>query len=597
MPEEKQLSAEQKLCVEAADKGHNFLIYGEAGTGKSTVIVELCRKFRRNGTPFQVVCSTGIACEVFKDDLPGHHKPVTIHSFLGIGTAQGPFGDVVKKACKNERVSRRIREVGAIVFDECSMGSARLLELFHSITAAVRGNNIPFGGVQVIAVGDFLQLKPVQSSFDEGAMMYRSKLFPMLFPHTIQLTVIHRLDEGEESFKNVLRELRQGICSGNSVEFIQRNLTSAIDESEGAVHLYFTNAAAEAHNAACLFEMEGERCSFVAKDVGDVVGLKCPALKEAFFKKGAPVICLFNVNDMLHNGTRGSFVRKEGENAVIEVKGGEYILKPVAWGNINKEGKQVGSRTQIPLKLYFASTVHKAQGLQLQKAVVHSSPEFTGGLLYTALSRVKKAGDIQVIKFNPLHVSDRSNEISEINVHLQHCMFNDGCVCHVQVALDGYLADNIPPPEIDEDTISEIVRGSFDEGVNGDDETGQLLVTLEDVLEGMEEKNSYLSKPPDDFDYLSFISSFKSIDDNELSEFDDYVKHENEVVDRAIGLLPKFTILIKIIWLKVYDLLERHIKENVAETRFSVSAIKGVFHQIWNLNQQEEYKKVAKESV
>lgn len=588
-PEKKKLSAEQELCVKAAEEGHNFLIYGEAGTGKSTVIIELCRKFNENGKTFQVVCSTGIACEVFNDDLPRNHKPVTINSFLGIGTAQGPFNEVVRKACRNERVCKKIREVGAIVFDECSMGSARLLELFHSITAAVRENDRPFGGLQVVAVGDFLQLKPVRDNFDDGAMMYHSKLFPKLFPHTIELTVIHRLDEGEEHFKGVLRELRQGMCSKSSAEFIKSRLNSAIDESEGAVHLYFTNAATEAHNAECLYRMQGERYSYVAKDVGDVVGLKCPALKNAFFKEGAPVICLFNINDALHNGTRGRFVRKEGENAVIEVNGGEFLLKPSTWSNVNKEGKQVGSRTQIPLRLYWASTVHKAQGLQLQKAVVHSSPEFTGGLLYTAFSRVKKAKDLQVKNFSPFHVSDRSGEIAEINSHLQHCLFGRGCVCHNPIVLD--VMDNIPLPELDDETLSTIVEELFDVTVDVDDENGQLLATLEDVLEGMEEKDSQLSKPPADFDYPAFLSSFKAVDGNDLCEFDEYVKNEIQVVDRAISLLPKFTILIKIIWLKVYDLLEKFIKENVAETRFSVAAIKGVFHQIWDINRQSEFKR------
>ena len=87
MQEEKKLSAEQELCVKAAGEGHNFLICGEATMKKSTVIVELCRKFNQNGKTFQVVCSTGITCEVLNVDLPGNHKPVTINAFLGIDTA------------------------------------------------------------------------------------------------------------------------------------------------------------------------------------------------------------------------------------------------------------------------------------------------------------------------------------------------------------------------------------------------------------------------------------------------------------------------------------------------------------------------------
>lgn len=195
MPKENCLTAEQELCLRAASAGHNFLILGEAGTGKSTVIVDIFCQFHRGGKKFQVLCSTGIACEVFEDRLPAYQKPITINFFLGIGTAEGPFNNVISKACRNENVERRIREIRSIVFDECSMGSSQLLELFHATTATLRGSNKLFGGIQVIAVGDFLQLKPVPSSFDDGAMMFHSKIFPKLFPHRIKLRVLYRKEK------------------------------------------------------------------------------------------------------------------------------------------------------------------------------------------------------------------------------------------------------------------------------------------------------------------------------------------------------------------------------------------------------------------
>jgi len=212
--------------------------------------------------------------------------------------------------------------------------------------------------------------------------------------------------------------------------------------------------------------------------------------------------------------------------------------------------------------------------LQLDKAVVSCSHEFTGGLLYTAFSRVKKARDLQVRDFRSFHVLDRSGEIAEINSHLQHCLFHDdNCECHKP--FDFASPDNyIPPPELDEDLMSDIARGLFDgHGATSDDVDGgdgQFNVTLEDVLESMEEKESFLSKPPEDFDYGVFIASFKAVIGDDIAEFHDYVSQENEVVDQAIRLLPKFTILIKIIWLKIFYCMENHIKENVAETRFSV---------------------------
>ena len=115
---------------------------------------------------------------------------------------------LVNRSVCTELVCKRIRDADCVVFDECSMGSARLLELFHSITATARSNQ-PFGGLQAIAVGDFPQLKPVHDKFDDGAMFY-SSIFAKLFPHVIELTVIHRQEETEERFQCVVRELRRG---------------------------------------------------------------------------------------------------------------------------------------------------------------------------------------------------------------------------------------------------------------------------------------------------------------------------------------------------------------------------------------------------
>lgn len=108
-----------------------------------------CYRLNRKSKTIQVVYSTGITCEVFKDDLPGNHKPVTTSSVQGI---RMPLNEVIKKACRNDKACRKIQVVGAIMFNVCFMGSSRQLELFHSITAAERESKKPFGDVQVIAM-------------------------------------------------------------------------------------------------------------------------------------------------------------------------------------------------------------------------------------------------------------------------------------------------------------------------------------------------------------------------------------------------------------------------------------------------------------
>ena len=128
-----KLTCAQEDCVKTALEGHNFSIFGEG---------------------VRVVCSTSIACEVFKDDGNLAFPAVTVHSFIGVGTAQGSFNSIVEKACSNQRIRKELLEAKCVVWDECSMGSARLLELFHAITSQVRDKKLPFGGIQTILVGD-----------------------------------------------------------------------------------------------------------------------------------------------------------------------------------------------------------------------------------------------------------------------------------------------------------------------------------------------------------------------------------------------------------------------------------------------------------
>ena len=142
------LTSAKQNTVEKSLEGHNFLITGKAGTGKSCVVSKIESSLRQSGKKVNVVCSTGKACDVYKTK-PLAQYPRTVHSFLGIGTASAPFANLVERAVNNKDVSRNVKTADCIIYDECWMGSARLLELLHGILSECRENNRPFGGCQV----------------------------------------------------------------------------------------------------------------------------------------------------------------------------------------------------------------------------------------------------------------------------------------------------------------------------------------------------------------------------------------------------------------------------------------------------------------
>ena len=129
-----QLTTEQVSCVSLAKEGHNFMIYGEAGTGKSLTVNQICQSLQSLGRNVQVVCSTGVACDVYKTNDSLRNPPIiTGHSFLDIHTVEASFGRLVSKATSNTFVKKRIKALDTVMWDEISMTSTRVLDLFHAI--------------------------------------------------------------------------------------------------------------------------------------------------------------------------------------------------------------------------------------------------------------------------------------------------------------------------------------------------------------------------------------------------------------------------------------------------------------------------------
>ena len=317
-----------------------------------------------------MVCSTGIACQ----NYGGIAK--TVHSFYGLQIAELPSEIVAGRSVSQEKIREQLNETDVLIWDEISMSSKRILELVNLIHHLNTDNSFAFGGIQVILVGDFWQLKPIPSAFDDGKAMYESEIFNEAFQHRVQLTKILRQSYDDVAFKEWLEMLRVGDCSKEGqkyAESLNREITT--EERNQSTHIYFRKVHVEFHNGNVLAILPGELVQFQSIDTGNSSGLEKEIPNVLGVKCGCKIILLYNINDTLKNGSQGEFVGldPEDENRIF-VKfptTGTTSLTRRTWFNYTSDGKVLGTQTQFPIIRCYAITVHKSQSLTLNAVVVH----------------------------------------------------------------------------------------------------------------------------------------------------------------------------------------------------------------------------------
>lgn len=374
-----ELSKDQIRAVEAAMQGRSIFITGGAGTGKSRTLMEIISRLRqRHPKSVAILAPTGQAALLIGGQ--------TIHSFAGIDIAGKPTQDPNK--AQNWRGKLR-----TVVIDEVSMMDACVFDLLDAIGRKARGNaDNPFGGVQVILCGDFLQLPPVK-----GAFCFKSQAWTSLNPTIFMLTVPFR--QNDEQFFRILEQMRIGKCEDTTAALLCNNKAQTSPGIE-PTDLFATNDGAEHQNTQELTKLEGELHIFNATDVGRVSQTHVP--QTLSLKINAQVVLLRNL-DMrrgLVNGSRGVVVGFDGvNNPIVRFASCEnpISIERMVFGQHDSHGKVISSRTQHPLALAWAMTIHKAQGLSLDHVRVNLTKCFAPGQAYVALSRCRTLAGLRVV--------------------------------------------------------------------------------------------------------------------------------------------------------------------------------------------------------
>ena len=417
-----QLTDEQRKAYDLVEQGKSIFLTGPGGTGKSFLLKAMYEMLpERVGKHVAVTAMTGCAAL-----LIGRFAK-TLHSWAGIGLGRESAAVLASKIRKSKNSIMRWLKSNVLIIDEVSMMTPELLEKLDAVAKLILRSSKPMGGLQVVFVGDFYQLPPVLKGNEEDIpFVFESEVWREIVQETVSLTKILR--QVDPVFHTILGEARNGHLSKESLSILEtiKQTKKWQDLEIKPTLLYSRRAIVDMVNESNLKALEGENVTFVAKTVSgtetkqvEVINTSPetiritekmdrdgPYMKELRLKKGAQVMLLTNINHEkgLVNGARGIIDRFEGteESRVPVVKfhtGDIEPISPHSWWSQDVEG--IG-RKQIPLKLAYAITIHKAQGATLDCALIDiGTSTFEYGQAYVALSRVKNLESLYIWDVEP----------------------------------------------------------------------------------------------------------------------------------------------------------------------------------------------------
>lgn len=379
--------------------GRNVYLTGSAGSGKTFLLNKYIDYLKKNNIEVGITASTGIAAT--------HLNGRTIHSWSGLGVKDNLTDKDFKKLFKNHRLLRRICRTKVLIIDEVSMLHAFQLDLVNRICQMFRQSLEPFGGLQVALCGDFFQLPPISRGDENGNFIYKSEIWQNMNLVVCYLSEQHR--HSDDSLTQVLNDIRTNNVGEHTLIPLRTRYRKEIIFSISETKLYTHNADVDAINERELLMLEGKTYSYKmffegSGRLAEILKKGCLAPEELKLKKGAVVMFVKNdVENRYVNGTLGTVVDFTGEGfpVVKNLKNEKIAALPADW-RIEEEGKTIARIIQVPLRLAWAITVHKSQGMTLDAAQVDLSKSFAPGMGYVALSRVRSLEGLKLMGLNKL---------------------------------------------------------------------------------------------------------------------------------------------------------------------------------------------------
>ncbi|AKF26001.1 hypothetical protein YH65_07385 [Sulfurovum lithotrophicum] len=391
----------QQTALNILKSGKNVFMTGSAGTGKTYLLNEYTQYLKERRIYPTVVAPTGIAAS--------HLGGQTIHSFFALGIRESIDEGYVEFLLDKKYLKTRFSKLDILIIDEVSMISPELFSSMDLILRGFKGTDVPFGGVQVVISGDFFQLPPVSKEPKEKRFAWQSPVWKALDLQTCYLEEKFRQDDSQ--LIQILDDIRSGTMTAHSEKLLDSRLEKALPSHFNPTKLYTHNVDVDRINLSELEKLEGEEKLFVYESKGSQKNIEkvfksSLVMEELTLKKSAVVIFIKNNAEAGYvNGTTGtveSFSPIDNMPIVRTTEGRKIKLEPEEWSLENDSGKVVATVSQVPLRLAWAITVHKSQGMTLDAAEMDLSKTFETGQGYVALSRIKNIEGLRLMGLNPM---------------------------------------------------------------------------------------------------------------------------------------------------------------------------------------------------
>ncbi|MBX4201879.1 AAA family ATPase, partial [Candidatus Saccharibacteria bacterium] len=380
-------------------RGNSVFLTGPPGAGKTYILNEFVRRAINEGKTVAITASTGIAAT--------HIGGSTIHSWSGLGIRELLEPRDIRALAANPKLVKRYNATDVLVIDEVSMLHGRRLDMVNQVAKLLRGNSRPFGGLQVVLVGDLFQLPPVNRDSRDSDFAHLSQAWKESELKICYLSEQHRQQSG--GLLDFLNAMRRGELEDFHHEVLQERINIRPEADQPVTRLYAHNVDIDTINQNHLDKIKADTRIYDMRTKGPAAKVEqiirsvlAPETLE--LKEGAEVMFVANNPQAgFVNGTRGHVVGFDEGKPVVKVNGSNRRVKVAehSW-KLEEDGKVKAEVAQLPLRLAWAITIHKSQGMSLDTAEIDLSKSFTPGMGYVALSRVRSLEGLYLLGINSM---------------------------------------------------------------------------------------------------------------------------------------------------------------------------------------------------